>query len=88
MLQPKHGSSAQQKSLQMDENMGIKVYNFFRFGLMFLIFYLFLPLYVLASEVAVVKSHHSISVKCSWYRDTGPTDPSLVCIMFSYLEIE
>ena len=33
---------------------------------------------MLASEVAVVKSHHGISVKCSRYRDTGPTDPSLV----------
>ena len=32
---------------------------------------------MLASEVAVVKSHHGISVKCSRYRDTGPTDPSL-----------
>ena len=30
------------------------------------------------SEVAVVKSHHGISVKCSRYRDTGTTDPSLV----------
>ena len=28
--------------------------------------------------MAVVKSHHSISVKCSRYQDTGPTDPSLV----------
>ena len=37
-----------------------------------------LPLYVLTSEVAVVKSHHSISVKCSRYRDTRPTDPSLI----------
>ena len=44
---------------------------------MFLIFELFLPLYVLTSEVAVVKSHHGITVKCSRYRDTGPTDPSL-----------
>ena len=33
---------------------------------------------MLASEVAVVKSHHGISVKCSRYRDTGPTDPSLL----------
>ena len=30
------------------------------------------------SEVAVVKSHHGISVKCSRYRDTGTTDPSLL----------
>ena len=29
-----------------------------------------LPLYVLTSEVAVVKSRHGISVKCSRYRDT------------------
>ena len=29
------------------------------------------------SEVAVVKSHHSISVKCSRYQDTRPTDPAL-----------
>ena len=58
--------------------MGIKAYNFFRFFGMFLIFYLFLPLYVLAIEVAVVNSHHGISVKCSRYRDTGPTDPSLL----------
>ena len=33
---------------------------------------------MLTSEVAVVKYHHSISVKCSRYRDTGPTDPSLI----------
>ena len=33
---------------------------------------------MLTSEVAVVKSHHGISVKCSQHRDTGPTDPSLV----------
>ena len=32
---------------------------------------------MLTSEVAVVKSHHGISVKCSRYRDTGTTDPSL-----------
>ena len=32
---------------------------------------------MLTSEVAVVKSHHVISVKCSRYRDTRPTDPSL-----------
>ena len=48
---------------------------------MFLIFYLFLPLYVLTIEVAVVNSHHGISVKCSRYRDTGPTDPSLTSIL-------
>ena len=33
---------------------------------------------MLTSEVAVVKSHHGISVKCTRYRDTGPTDPSLL----------
>ena len=32
---------------------------------------------MLASEVAVVKSHHGISVNWSQYRNTGPTDPSL-----------
>ena len=32
---------------------------------------------MLTSEVAVLKSRHGISVKCSRYRDTGPTDPSL-----------
>ena len=35
---------------------------------------------MLTSEVAVVKSHHGISVKCSRHRDTGPTDPSLLLI--------
>ena len=30
-------------------------------------------LYVLISEVAVVKSNHGISVKCSRYRDAGTT---------------
>ena len=35
---------------------------------------------MLTSKVAVVKSHHGISVKCSRYRDTGPTDPSLIWI--------
>ena len=33
---------------------------------------------MLTSEVAVLKSRHGISVKCSRYRDTGTTDPSLV----------
>ena len=33
---------------------------------------------MLAGEVAVLKSCHGISVKCSRYRDTGPTDPSLI----------
>ena len=33
---------------------------------------------MLTSEVAVVKSRHGISVKCSRYRDTGTTDPSLI----------
>ena len=33
---------------------------------------------MLASEVAVVKPRHSISVKCSRYRETRPTDSSLV----------
>ena len=33
---------------------------------------------MLTSEVAVVKSRHGISVKCSRHRDTGTTDPSLV----------
>ena len=32
---------------------------------------------MLTSEVAVLKSRHGISVKCSRYRDTGTTDPSL-----------
>ena len=32
---------------------------------------------MLTSEVAVVKSHHGISVKCSRYRNTGTTVPSL-----------
>ena len=32
---------------------------------------------MLASEVAVLKSRDDISVKCSRYQDTGPTDPSL-----------
>ena len=42
---------------------------------------------MLASEVAVVKSHHGISVKCSRYRDTGPTDPSLVMTQAFQLEV-
>ena len=33
---------------------------------------------MLTSEVAVVKSHHGISVNWSQYQDTGPTDPSLI----------
>ena len=37
---------------------------------------------MLTSEVAVVKSHHGISVKCSRHRDTGPTDPSLLYVQF------
>ena len=32
---------------------------------------------MLTSEMAVLKSRHGISVKCSPYRDTGTTDPSL-----------
>ena len=35
---------------------------------------------MLTSEVAVVKSHHDISVKYSQYRDTGPTNPSQLLI--------
>ena len=38
---------------------------------------------MLTSEVSVVKSHHGISVKCSQYRDTGPTDPSLFLIQLA-----
>ena len=59
-------------------NIGEKSMSFLPILRMFLIFLLFLPLYVLTSEVAVVKSHHTISVKCSRYRDTGTTDPSLI----------
>ena len=33
---------------------------------------------MLTSEVAVLRSRHGISVKCSRHRDTGPTDPSLL----------
>ena len=33
---------------------------------------------MLTSEMAVLKSRHGISVKCSPYRDTGTTDPSLL----------
>ena len=43
---------------------------------MFPIFEVFLPLFVLTSEVAVVKSRHSISLKCSRHQDTVPTKPS------------
>ena len=35
---------------------------------------------MLTSKVVVLKSCHGISVKCSRYRDTGPTDPSLINI--------
>ena len=48
---------------------------------------MFLPLYVLSSEVLVLKSRHTISVKWSRYQDTGPTDPSLVCTVKSRHEI-
>ena len=67
------------KSLQRHESMEKSLYFLLILG-MFLIFYVFLPLYVLVSEVAVVKSHHSISLKCSQYRDTGPTDPPLMLV--------
>ena len=40
--------------------------------------YVFFPLYVLTIELTVVKFCHSISVKCSPYRDTEATDPSAV----------
>ena len=39
---------------------------------------------MLTSEVAVVKSRHGISVKCSRYRDTGTTDPSLMLTPFDF----
>ena len=42
------------------------------------IFQLFLLFYVFKNKVVIVKSHHSISVKWARYRDTGPTDPSLI----------
>ena len=32
---------------------------------------------MLISEVAILKSRQSVSLKCSGYRDTLPTDPSL-----------
>ena len=60
----------------MLENMGQKLIISSDFGWVSNI--LIIPLYVFTSEVAVVKSHHGISVKCSRYRDTGTTDPSLV----------
>ena len=41
------------------------------------IFQVFLQLYVFTSEMAVVKSCHSISVKCYQYHDIGAADPSL-----------
>ena len=40
---------------------------------------------MLTIKVAVVKSHHSISVKSSQYRDTGPTDPSLIRTYYSLI---
>ena len=49
---------------------------------MFLIYLLFLPLDVFSSEVEVVKSHHSVPLKGSWYQDTGPNDPSLLYTVF------
>ena len=57
----------------MHENLGEKL-EFLQILGMFLIFYLFLPLYVLTSEVAVVKSRHGISVKYSLprYRNYRP----------------
>ena len=57
--------------------------NFFRFVVSFQ----FLSFPSMASEVAAVKSHHGISVKCSQYRDTGPTNPSLTystCIVYVF----
>ena len=50
------------------------------FGYVSNIIQLFHPLFVFTSEVAVVKSHHGISVKWSRYRDTRPTNPSLIGI--------
>ena len=44
---------------------------------LFATFQLFLKLCMLTSEVLLLKCHHSISVKCSEYQNTGPTDPSL-----------
>ena len=60
----------------------IKVYIYkspecLQISCLFPIFQVLLSLYVLTSEVAVVKSHHGISLKCSRCQDTGPTDPSL-----------
>ena len=45
---------------------------------MFQIFVLFPPLYVLTSEVVVVEAHQGISVKWFRYRDSGPTDQTLL----------
>ena len=39
-----------------------------------------LGMFLVSSEVALLKSHHSISVKFSRYRDTWPTDPSLILV--------
>ena len=42
---------------------------------------------MLTSEVAVLKYRHGISVKCSRYRDIGPTNPSLVPCMISFAQM-
>ena len=42
---------------------------------------------MLTSEVAVLRSRHGISVKCSRHRDTGPTDPSLHSIVPNNLSL-
>ena len=43
-----------------------------------------ITVYIFTSEVAVLKSYHGILVKWSQYRDTRPTDPSIVLgILFS-----
>ena len=53
-------------------------YEILKISCLFPIFQVVLPLCVLTGKVAVVKFHLGISLKCSQYRNTGPTDPSQV----------
>ena len=56
---------------------GTKTLKFFTFKVYVYYFKFSFHLYVCTTQMTVVKSHHSILVKCSQHCDTRVTDPSL-----------
>ena len=78
-MKPKHGCLLSKKSqFQNLQTIWDKSVQFLLIWALFPIFYVFRPVYVLTSEMAVVNCCHSVSEECSRYQDIGITDPFLV----------